>query len=169
MPYKTLEERRAWYAANREKSIARAAKWAKDNRDRNNATRRKAYEVDPDRVLAEVYAWREANPELYAYTNHKSHAKRRKVPFLLTFEEWWSLWDASGKFTERGHKKGQYVMARFRDEGPYAIGNVRICTVEENHAEAWKLKPDRHRHRRKSASSKTSRPPVSSPDPAVSG
>jgi hypothetical protein len=26
-------------------------------------------------------------------------------------------------------------MARFGDKGPYAVGNVRICTVAENHAE----------------------------------
>lgn len=149
MPYKTLEERRAWYLANRAKSIARAAQWAKDNRDRNNATRRAAYEIDPDRVLAEVKKWRDANPEMFAYTNHKNHARRRGIPFLLTFEEWRDIWRESGKFAERGNKVGQYVMARYRDEGPYAVGNVRIITVSDNHAEAWELKRKRHklRHR----------------------
>ena len=27
-------------------------------------------------------------------------------------------------------------MARFNDQGAYAIGNVKICPIEENHAEA---------------------------------
>ena len=141
MPYKTLEERRAWYAANRAKSIARAAQWAKDNRDRNNATRRAAYATDPDRVLAEVQRWREANPEKLAYTDHKSHAKRRGIPFLLTFEEWCAIWRESGKWDQRGHLSGQYVMARFGDTGPYAVGNVRICTAFDNLSEAHLGKP----------------------------
>jgi len=37
------ERKQAWYLANREESIERSAKWAKDNRDRNNDRRRKAY------------------------------------------------------------------------------------------------------------------------------
>jgi hypothetical protein len=149
MPYKTPEEVRAYYAANRKKQIAAAAQWAKDNRNRNNETRRAHYAANRERRLAEIHAWREANPEKHAYTTHKHHAKLRDVPFLLTFDEWCTIWRESGKFAERGHCVGQYVMARTGDKGPYAVGNVRITTVSDNHAESWELKPDRHRHRRK--------------------
>ena len=135
-----------WYYNNREASIARAAQWAKDNKDRNNITRRAHYAANQERRLAEVHAWREANPEMLAYTTHKHHAKLRGIPFLLTFEEWCAIWRESGKFAERGHCKGQYVMARAGDAGPYAVGNVRITTVSDNHAEAWELKPKRRRH-----------------------
>ena len=139
------ELKRAWYYRNREKEIARAAQWAKDNKDRNNATRRAKYATSPDRIIAEVYGWRKENPELFAYTNHKNHARRRGIPFLLTFEEWCDIWYDSGKFAERGHSKGQYVMARFGDKGPYAVGNVQIITCSENMAEAWEIRRKRKR------------------------
>lgn len=71
------------------------------------------------------------------YKNHKYIAERRDIPFLLTFKEWFKIWESSGHKNKRGCRKGQYVMARFGDTGPYAVGNVRICTTEENHAERW--------------------------------
>ena len=37
-----------------------------------------------------------------------------------------------------GDKKGQYVMARFNDTGPYALDNIKCITAEENHIEANK-------------------------------
>lgn len=77
-----------------------------------------------------------ADPMKTAYNGHKGGAKKRNIPFLLTFEQWRAIWQASGKWQQRGVKKGQYVMARFGDTGPYAVGNVRICTQTENHLEA---------------------------------
>jgi len=138
-----LAARRAWYAANREKSIARAAQWAKDNKERNSITRRARYAANREKALAEVHKWREDNPELLAYTTHKHGAKARGVPFLLTFDEWCAIWRESGKFAQRGHRGDQYVMARFGDVGPYAVGNVRIITARENALEGWT--PQRHR------------------------
>jgi hypothetical protein len=66
---------------------------------------------------------------------HKANAKGRSIPFLLSFDQWQTLWLDSGKWSQRGPRQGQYVMARNGDSGPYAVGNVRICPVEENHAE----------------------------------
>jgi hypothetical protein len=66
---------------------------------------------------------------------HKWNAARRGIQFLLTFEEWWSIWQASGCWHERGRGKGKYCMARYRDRGSYEIGNVRVCLNEENRAE----------------------------------
>lgn len=67
-----------------------------------------------------------------AFNSCKSDAKRRGVPFLLTFEEWLSIWRKSGKLSKRGKHRGQYQMARFGDRGPYKVSNVRILTVSEN-------------------------------------
>jgi peroxiredoxin len=144
-----LAAKRAWYYANREKSIARATQWTKDNKEQSIITRRARYAIKRDKIIVDAQVWRANNPERAAYTTHKHHAKLRDVPFLLTFDEWCAIWRESGKFAERGHCVGQYVMARTGDKGPYAVGNVRIATVSDNHAEAWELKPDRHRHRRK--------------------
>ena len=66
------------------------------------------------------------------YAFHKSSAKKRGIPFLLTFEEWWDIWQASGKWEQRGRRRDQYVMARFGDLGAYKRDNVRICLAGEN-------------------------------------
>lgn len=65
----------------------------------------------------------------------RGFAKWRGIPFLLTFDQWWKLWQDSGHWNQKGRRKGEYCMARFGDKGAYELGNVRICTVEENHAE----------------------------------
>lgn len=69
------------------------------------------------------------------YRQHKANAKRRGVEFLLTFSEWFELWEPY--LDESGHLPDEhdYVMARNGDEGPYKVGNVRIAPQGENIAE----------------------------------
>ncbi len=62
-------------------------------------------------------------------------ARNRGIVFKMSFEEWLGVWKDSGKFHLRGRGKGLYCMARLGDKGPYAVGNVKICTLEENRAE----------------------------------
>ena len=62
----------------------------------------------------------------------KNAARRRGVEFLLTFEEWFKIWDDSGHLPQKGRFKHQYCMSRHGDVGPYAVGNVEIITNEEN-------------------------------------
>ena len=77
---------------------------------------------------------------------HLNAAKARGIPFLLTFEDWCGIWFASGKWEQRGRRRGQYVMARFMDRGAYERGNVRICLVGENTDEMRQgLPPRPHR------------------------
>jgi hypothetical protein len=94
---------------------------------------------DPEKNLASGKArareWAKSNPERAAFKSQRSSAAKRGIQFLLTFDEWWIIWNASGKWEQRGRLKGQYVMARFGDSGPYVATNVRICTKEENYAE----------------------------------
>jgi hypothetical protein len=71
------------------------------------------------------------------YGQHKHRAGRRGIPFELTFEQWLKIWQDSGHLRERGHRQGQYVMARFFGRGSYKIGNVQIILAEDNnHFEA---------------------------------
>jgi hypothetical protein len=67
------------------------------------------------------------------YSCHKSKAKARGITFDLTFDEWWSIWEQSGKYALRGCRKGQYVMSRKGDIGSYSIHNVFIQSCEDNH------------------------------------
>jgi hypothetical protein len=59
------------------------------------------------------------------YDQHKHRAGRRGIPFELTFKQWLKIWQDSRHLHERGHRQGQYVMARFFGRGSYKIGNVR--------------------------------------------
>jgi hypothetical protein len=66
------------------------------------------------------------------YRDHKRGATARGINFLLTFDEWWNIWQQSGYWDKRGCKKGQYCMSRIGDIGPYIVGNVFIQTHRQN-------------------------------------
>lgn len=74
------------------------------------------------------------------YYFHKRAAELRGIEFLFTFDEWLTTWEQSGHLHERGCRKGQYVMARLGDRGPYAVGNVKIITCQQNNRETDKAK-----------------------------
>ena len=67
------------------------------------------------------------------FCEHRSSARRRKIPFLFTKEQWISAWVKSGHWEERG--LGGYVMSRHNDIGPYSVENVTIKTQRENNRE----------------------------------
>lgn len=69
----------------------------------------------------------------------KYEAKRRKVEWLLSYDEWWAIWEASGKWELRGNYGGGYVMSRPGDVGPYSVANVVITPHIENVAERNRL------------------------------
>lgn len=73
-----------------------------------------------------------------AYQRHKNDSGCRGIKFEFTYLEWVTWWiQALGPDwqSKRGHRRGQFVMARRGDVGPYAAHNVRCVPVELNHAE----------------------------------
>lgn len=72
---------------------------------------------------------------LTTYTQHRNNAKRRGIGFELSFADWWAIWASC--YHNRGRNYGQFVMARFGDQGAYAVGNVEIKTntanIKEHH------------------------------------
>lgn len=71
-----------------------------------------------------------------AYAQQKKNSGERGIEFLLTFPQWWAVWQKSGKWSQRGRGQG-YVMARTGDVGPYAVGNVYICTQSQNSKDSF--------------------------------
>lgn len=63
---------------------------------------------------------------------HRAKARQRNVLFKMNFEQWWAVWDASGKWRQKGTHRGGYVMTRILDRGAYELGNVIIRTNREN-------------------------------------
>lgn len=70
----------------------------------------------------------------YKFRQQRSSASARGIEWLMTYDEWWGVWKASGKWHQRGCRDGCYVMGRHGDVGPYAVGNVSIILSNENHA-----------------------------------
>src|SRR5258708_36599059 len=64
------------------------------------------------------------------YRSKAADARNRRIPMLLTFDEWFGYWLASGHMEEYGRCRGQYVLSRPGDKGPYDVGNVRAGPQE---------------------------------------
>lgn len=83
-----------------------------------------------------------------AYREHKNRSGDRGITFDLTFVQWLEIWQSSGRLHQRGRSAGHYVMGRKDDNGPYAVGNVRIITVEQNNSEKKQSPETREKIRR---------------------
>lgn len=79
-----------------------------------------------------------------AYARQKRNAVTRGVIFDLTYDEWLSVWQDSGKLSDRGRGLGKYCMSRVGDAGPYAVGNVFIQLFTDNVEAARKRLKVRH-------------------------
>lgn len=78
------------------------------------------------------------------YAQQRNSAGWRGIAWELSLLEWWSIWQRSGKWGQRGRGHGKYVMSRIKDNGPYAVGNVHIQLADENSRDAvasWKGAP----------------------------
>lgn len=90
------------------------------------------------------------------FIRQRRNAERREIPFDLSFEEWWKLWQDSGMWDIRGVGRDRACMSRIDDEGGYSLGNVQIKLQWENRAEyltrRWAKERDPfRRHERESA------------------
>jgi hypothetical protein len=83
------------------------------------------------------------------YIHQLKTAKNRGIAFTINLAQWHAVWQASGKWDERGRGKGKYCMSRIKDSGGYALGNVLIKTADANSLEAvekWRdAKPKKSR------------------------
>lgn len=73
--------------------------------------------------------------ESAAFSSHKCSAKWRGIEFYFTKESWCAWWKnnlGSDWFKKRGPFKGQYVMARKGDKGPYVEWNVECILSTKN-------------------------------------
>lgn len=73
---------------------------------------------------------------LTQFSSQRSNARTRSITWNMTFAEWWSIWQESGHYPERGRGNG-YGMSRFGDTGAYEVGNVEIITGTQNAADQW--------------------------------
>lgn len=75
---------------------------------------------------------------LELYENQKRHALNRGIEFQFSLDEWATWWEenlGNDWQKKRGRRRGQFVMARNGDKGPYAPGNVRCILCTDNQKE----------------------------------
>lgn len=76
------------------------------------------------------------------FTEHQGSVRNRydrngcKVLFKLSFDEWDAIWQASGRWQDRGRTRGCYCMSRYNDLGHYELGNVFIQPIGDNTRES---------------------------------
>lgn len=106
-------------------------------RSRMEARAQRVYGCTYDQLIAIAQTRKVRSSKVVrAYVSQKINASKRGIGFEMTLPEWWAIWQASGKWAQRGRGKG-YCMARKGDEGPYAVGNVYICTIGQNFSDSY--------------------------------
>lgn len=84
------------------------------------------------------------DPLRTAFMEQRSQAKSRGIAWELPYWQWLQIWQDSGHLHERGRRKGEWVMGRNGDAGPYAEWNVKIIRCETNMIQAhWKRHANR--------------------------
>lgn len=69
------------------------------------------------------------------YRQQKSNAQRRGIVWQFTYLSWLEWW--AGDFKDRGLNKGQLMMCRYGDSGPYHPGNCYKGSPSDNVQDAW--------------------------------
>lgn len=98
----------------------------------------------------------ELEPELdddgKLYMKYKAkcyNGQHQNHPMLMTFHEYCQLVkDAGLKSSDLGYHGNKYDLARYNDEGPYAVGNCRFITHLDNLLERSDIKSARLRNKR---------------------
>jgi NUMOD3 motif len=90
------------------------------------------------------------------YRDQKYQAKKRGLDFNFTYEEWLDWWGED--ITKRGHCKGNLVMSRYGDIGPYHPDNVFKNTQEQNISAAQKGKTQSDELKAKKSAAQKGRP-----------
>jgi hypothetical protein len=85
------------------------------------------------RELAEEGIGRERQP-IGAFIRQRTNAAKRGIAWEIKLWDWWQIWQASGKWEQRGRGSG-YVMSRYGDEGPYRKDNVYIGLARDNNSQ----------------------------------
>lgn len=70
------------------------------------------------------------------FGRQRNSARHRGIEWNLTLWQWWSIWQQSGHWANRGRGNG-YCMCRKGDQGPYSVDNVYIATNTENVQDYW--------------------------------
>ena len=76
--------------------------------------------------------FRKRNPALASYHGLKSGAKRREIPFALTFGQFLKFARKTAYFAGKGRSWEGFTIDRINSDKGYIIGNLRVIPNHEN-------------------------------------
>ncbi|HWT40933.1 MAG TPA: hypothetical protein VN081_06770 [Dongiaceae bacterium] len=68
----------------------------------------------------------DAQAPMKKYRGQKSLCTRAGDEWSMSFPEWMGMWNACGKWSERGATNGKYCMRRIDRAKPYCVANMQI-------------------------------------------
>lgn len=113
-----------------------ATKIAKEKRKRFYADRDSRSMKKWGCPFSQYVLLRDAVKPVRAYHCQRQNAAARGIGWELNLWQWWTIWQESGHWNERGRGRG-YNMCRKLDQGPYSVENVYIATASDNIKEYW--------------------------------
>lgn len=76
--------------------------------------------------------WRENNPIMAVYTAKRDDARKRRIGFFITFEEFVKFIVDTEYMLRRGRGKFDLTIDRIKPQLGYRAGNLQILTNQEN-------------------------------------
>ena len=76
--------------------------------------------------------YRANNPMMYAFHNHRHHARQRGIPHTLTFSEFAELVEKSGWISGKGKTAEALSIDRIDASKGYVQGNLQVISLSEN-------------------------------------
>jgi len=124
---------------NKEKIEAYQKEYRKTHKGEFKDYAHSYYLANKDKALSKQKEYRKI--PYNAYRSHKAQAKGRGIPFDITFEDWFTLWEPHWEGRGANSADG-LVMCRTGDKGGYTLDNVRIDTLSNNSIEAWVVRKE---------------------------
>lgn len=66
-----------------------------------------------------------------AFRSQRCNAQRRGIQWTLSLVDWWEIWQASGKYKQRGKLHDQYVLTRHDFDRGFVPDNVCVTTFSK--------------------------------------
>lgn len=76
--------------------------------------------------------WRTNHPERTAFANLRDSARKRKIPFQLTYVEFSTFISTTSYLLDKGSAPHNLHIDRRDATGPYALWNIQVLTATDN-------------------------------------
>lgn len=93
--------------------------------------------------------WRKNNPEMDAFRNLKTSARKRKLPFTITFKYFLKLIEGTGYIEKKGNGPENLTIDRENNLKGYVPGNCKVMKKSHNVTKFHYLDPKRKTKKRK--------------------